>query len=318
MIMLSFDVVCVGSAKIDIFLSLHEANKHLRLIPETNELCLKYGEKITVDKADILLGGNAANVAVGLTRLGLQASILAETGDDEFSQKITKALTNENVDLSYLKKTAGQPSSFSTIINFKGERTILSEHVKRKHEFDFNNISTKWVYLTSLGEEWKDAYRKTHEFVKRSKSRLAFNPGTIQLNEGYQNIKDALSITDILFVNKEEATEVLSIKYEVLSMDDILKTLQKMGPKVVVITDGKNGSYSIDEKGQILREGIIDAKVIEKTGAGDAYSSGFLGGVMQGKSIKEAMHWGTRNSTSVIGQIGAQPGLLRKSEMEKN
>src|SRR3989338_7288887 len=102
MIMHNFDVVCVGSVKIDIFLSLHEANKHLRLLPETNELCIKY------------------------------------------SEKITRTLQSENVDISHVRQTSGQPSSFSTIINFKRERTIFSEHVKRKHEFDFENIATKW------------------------------------------------------------------------------------------------------------------------------------------------------------------------------
>lgn len=311
----NFDVVCVGSAKIDIFLSLQEANKHLRLIPETNELCLRYGEKITVDKADILLGGNAANVAVGLSRLELKTSMLAEIGDDEFSEKIIKTLTNENVDISYVKQTQGQPSSFSTIINFKGERTIFSEHVRRKHDFDFNNISAKWVYLTSLGEEWKNAYRKTLEFVKHSKARLAFNPGTIQLNEGYESLSDILALTDILFLNKEEAEKVLSIKYQISSIEETLKALRKLGPKTIVITDGKNGSFTIDEKGEILKEGIIEAKVVEKTGAGDAYSSAFLGAILSGKPIKEAMSWGTRNSASVIGQIGAQLGLLKKEEM---
>lgn len=311
----SFDVICVGSAKIDIFLSLHDANKHLRLLPETNELCIKYGEKITVDKGEIMLGGNAANVAVGLSRLQLKTSILAEIGDDEFSEKITKTLSNESVNISYLKKTIGQPSSFSTIINFKGERTIFSEHVKRKHDFDFNNISTKWIYLTSLGEEWKNTYNRTAEFVQNSKAKLAFNPGTIQLNEGPENLSNILTLTDILFLNKEEAVGILNIKYEMSKMEELLIRLQKLGPKIIVITDGKNGSYAIDGKGEILKEEIIDAKVVEKTGAGDAYSTGFLGAIIQGKPIKEAMRWGTRNAASVIGKVGAQKGLLRREEM---
>src|SRR3989344_2182570 len=315
MIMHNFDVVCVGSVKIDIFLSLHEANKHLRLLPETNELCIKYGEKITVDKGDVLLCGNAANVSVGLSRLGLKTSILAEIGDDEFSKKITRTLQSENVDISHVRQTSGQPSSFSTIINFKRERTIFSEHVKRKHEFDFENIATKWVYLTSLGEEWRNAYRKTLEFVKRSKCRIAFNPGTIQLNEGHKNLSDILAITDILFLNKEEAQQALGIPYEVLSIEEMIRSFQKLGTQRVVITDGKNGSYVTDEKGEIIKEGIIEAKIVEKTGAGDAYSSGFLGGIMLGRSIKEAMAFGTKNSASVIGKIGAQAGLLKQEEM---
>ena len=110
-----FDVVSVGNAKIDEFLSIHEATQHLRLNKDTNELCIKSGEKITVDKCDFLLGENAANVAVGLSRLGLNSSICVEIGDDEFSQKIIKALTEEKVNIDLLKQSNGQPSSFSVI-----------------------------------------------------------------------------------------------------------------------------------------------------------------------------------------------------------
>src|SRR3989338_11586108 len=130
-----FDVICVGNAKIDSFLTLREANNHLRLLEETNELCIKFGEKIAVDKAEILLGGNAANVSVGTSRLGLNTVIVAEIGKDEFAQKIINTLSKENVNTSNILQTEGRQSSFSTIINYKGVRTIFSEHVKRLHNF---------------------------------------------------------------------------------------------------------------------------------------------------------------------------------------
>ena len=313
----NFDVVCVGNAKIDTFLTLHEANTSLRLIKQTNELCIKFGEKITVDKAELLLGGNAANVAVGTSRLGLNVTLVAEIGEDEFAQKIINTLSKEKVDVSNVTQTEGQQSSFSTIINFKGERTIFSEHVKRNHNFTFENISTKWVYLTSLGDEWKSAYDKTVDFVKRTKARLAFNPGTLQISEGVKNIENVLSLTDILFVNKEEAETLLMINDKGLMINDLLKGLRELGPKIVVITDGKNGSYAIDEKGEILKEEIVETKVVEKTGAGDAYSSGFVAAFLYNKSIVDAMDWGAKNSASVIGKVGAQDGLLHKSDFEK-
>lgn len=305
-----FDIICVGNAKIDTFLTLREANNHLRLMEETNELCIKFGEKITVDKAEVLVGGNAANVAVGTSRLGLNTAIVAEIGKDEFAQKIINTLSKEKVDVSNIKQTEGQQSSFSTIINFKGERTIFSEHVKRSHDFNFENISTKWIYLTSLGEEWINAYNKTVDFVKRTNRRLAFNPGTLQIQASLRNIENVLSITDVLFVNKEEAAKVLSIKYTALSIKELLTQLKKLGPKIVVITDGKNGSYAIDALGNISKKGIIETEVIEKTGAGDAYSSGFLSALINNKSITDAMNLGARNSASVIGKVGAQTGLL--------
>lgn len=306
--MLHFDVLCIGNAKIDTFLTLHEANTHLRLIKETNELAIKFGEKITVDKAEVLLGGNAANVAVGLSRLGLRIGLVAEIGKDEFAQKIINTLQDENVDTSNILQTEGQQSSFSTIINFRGDRTIFSEHVKRSHNFNFENISAGWVYLTSIGDVWQNAYGKTFEFVKRTNCRLAFNPGTLQITAGMEALQNILSVTDALILNKEEGQTLL--KNNNLDIQEILTQLQKLGPKIVVITDGKNGSYSIDEKIKIIKQEADEGKVIEKTGAGDAYSSGFLSAVIHNKSIADAMSRGARNSSSVMGKVGAQAGLL--------
>lgn len=312
-----FDVVCVGNAKIDIFLTLSEANNHLRLLEETNELCVKFGDKVKVDKADILLGGNAANVSVGISRLGLNTAIIAEIGKDEFAQKIFSTLSKEHVHTEKVSQNEGQQSSFSTIINFKGERTIFSEHVKRKHNFNFENISTKWIYLTSLGEEWQDAYDKTVAFVKEEQCLLAFNPGSLQIKSG-ENMDNILLATNLLFVNKEEAEELLGCGQEQKTVEELLTSLQKLGPKIVVITDGKNGSFAIDDKGNILKERIVEAPVVEKTGAGDAYSSGFLSALINNKSIKEAMGWGTKNSASVISKIGAQTGLTYKNGLENS
>jgi len=312
----NFDVVCVGGAKIDTFLTLHEANNCLRLIKETNELCIKFGEKITVDKAEILLGGNAANMAVGASRLGLNAAIFAEIGRDAFAPKIINTLKNENVDTSNIQQTEGQQSSFSTILNYKGERTIFSEHVRRLHNFNFQDISTKWVYLTSLGESWREAYAKTVEFVKKTQSLLAFNPGTLQVQNGKDSIQNVLSSTNLLLVNKEEAECILGFSEGQKPIEALLRELKKLGPKIVVVTDGKKGSFAIDTQGMLLKKDIIKTEVIEKTGAGDAYSSGFLSALTYNKPIVDAMDWGTKNSASVIGKVGATAGLLRKTDFE--
>lgn len=313
----TFDVVCVGDVKIDECLQVHDANIHFHLDKHTNELCVKSGEKIEIDKCEFSLGGNAANVAVGLSRLGLKTSLYAETGDDELSQKIVNILTKEGVDKKHVIQTQDQEASISIILNYKNERTIFSEHVKRAHNFNFDNLLTKWIYLTSIGQEWKKVYEKVAQFVKHSKTHLAFNPGTLQIDYGYQSIAKVLSLTDILFVNKEEAAKVLSIKYKVLSIKELLTQLKKLGPKIAVITDGKNGSYTMDEKCELLTQDTVPCKIVEKTGAGDAYATGFLGATLHGLSIKEAMMWGATNAANVIQKVGAEKGLLRKEEMHE-
>ncbi len=307
-----YDLIAIGNATIDEFLTLQNASEHIRLDPQTHELRIKSGEKIPVDSCEFHLGGNAANVSVGLSRAGFSVALMAETGTDEFSEKIIKALIRENVSEALLRQSSKHASSFSMIINFAGDRTIFTQHIKKDHDFSFDDLDADWVYLTSLGDEWKGAYQATLDFVKKTGAKLAFNPGTPQMQEGKESISEVLREAQILFLNMGEAIDLTGTE----NIEDALVALQNLGPKTVVVTDAEKGSYLINEQSEILKHGITQVKVVERTGAGDAYASGFLSAVLSGKSWKEAMDWGARNAAAVIGKIGAQEGLLRKEELE--
>lgn len=316
-----FDLIAVGGAKVDIFLNIHDTNQHFRLNQETGELSIKSGDKVFVDNAHFLVGGNAANVAVGIARVGLQSAVVEEIGSDEFAQKIRNTFNKERVSEKLLHQVQGS-SSFSVIINYQKERTIFVEHEEREHNFSFENISTKWVYLTSLGYKWEEAYRKTFEFVKTNNIKLAFNPGTSQLDDKREKLTDIFKQTEILFLTKEEAIKLLKLDSfpfasNEYSIKKLLFLLRELGPKIAVITDGKNGSFLLDQNNNFLSCSIIETEVVEKTGAGDAYASGFLSAVILGRDYQTAMKWGTKNAASVISKVGAQTGLLRREEMEK-
>lgn len=321
----TLDVVAVGNATVDTFLHIHETNKHFRLDSQTGELCIKSGDKVLIDKACFLVGGNAANVSVGLARAGFKTAIIAEIGSDEFAEKIKSTLKNEGVSGTHLKQTQGT-SAFSVIINYKEERTIFQEDAQREHDFNFDGVSTGWIYLTSLAKKWESAYKKTLDFVIANKAKLAFNPGAAQLDTGTDSIKEILEKTDILFINKEEGMRILNLDFS-FSLDDpqkyrenienLLISAQKIGPKIIVLTDGKNGSYMIDQNGKIRSCKATDALSVERTGAGDAYASGFMFAILLGLSYEDAMLSGTEDAASVIGMIGAQPGLLRSEEIKK-
>lgn len=308
------DAVAVGSSLIDIFLTLHDANAHCKLHAQEGEFCLKYGEKIPIDASEFHMGGNASNVSVGLRRLGFKSGVVVEIGTDDFGRRIVKGFKDEKVNTGYLKQTKG-PSAFGIAISFKGERTLLGQHILRKHDYNLKRLSAKWVYLTSIGREWKSAYRNVYEQIKEKKIKLAFNPGTLQLESGHEGYGYVLKIADILILNKEEAERVTGSKGQ--EIKSLLGKLVELGPKIVVITDGNKGSFVMNADGRMYHFGIIPAEIVEKTGAGDAYSSGFLSSIIYGFDIPTAMKWGSVNAASVIGKIGAEPGLLTKSEMEK-
>ena len=190
--MLPIDVICVGDAKLDIFLTVDEKNTHVKLDKSTRELRFGFGEKIEVKKMSISVGGNAANVAAGISRLGLKSSLVAEIGKDEFSQKIINSLAEENVNLELVKQIINEGSSITVGINFKGDRTLFTEHVKREHDFDFGGKTAKIIYLTSLGPVWEKAYEKTLDFAKDSNIKLIFNPYVSQQNHLHPLYNDSL------------------------------------------------------------------------------------------------------------------------------
>ncbi len=311
---LPYDLLAVGNATVDAFLTIQDANVHCHLNTKTCELCVAYGEKILLEGCSFQAGGNACNVAVGISRLGNRTSLVAEIGDDEFAQKILHSLDNEKVDKKLLIQKQNMGSSFAIGIQFKGERTLFVEHVRREHTFAFDHIMTKWIYLTSLGKEWQHVYSQVVSFITKTGCKLAFNPGTPQLDEGYESIAAVMQSTKVFIVNKQEAIR-LSGKSDIFDTNILLQTMKQKGPQIVVITDGENGTSVIDESGVIYKIGIIDCPVIEKTGAGDAFSSGFIAGLLAGEHIQQALQWGTINATSVIGKVGAQPGLLTYDQL---
>jgi sugar/nucleoside kinase (ribokinase family) len=315
-----YNVITVGESTIDAFMTLAHANSDAHLDSENNGLCFRFGEKIDVDRYTFTIGGNATNVAVGLSRLGLKATLCTEIGDDEFSLKIRNVLATEHVERVLVHQVSG-PSNFSVVINFKGDRTLFVEDVERKHEFHFTDVTADIVYLTSLANEWKIPYKTALEFAEKNNSKIAFNPGSRQLREGKDIVHEVLKKTEMLFVNKEEAELILGDK-ETTEQDEayikeLLTKILDRGPKIVVITDGKKGSYAMDTTKEFYKQSCKEGEVVERTGAGDAYTTGFLAATLQCLSISQAMVWGAWNSTSVVGKVGAQAGLLTKEEMEE-
>lgn len=308
-----YDVVTIGNALIDALLTLHDADKKIHFNASSNDLTIRSGEKYLIENCTFAIGGGASRVAIGLTRLGYSTAICAETGNDHLSEMVKTSLKDAGVHTGHLVTSSNQ-SSFTVGINFKGERTLFTHHVPYKHEFDLSSLTTKWMYLGSLGREWKSVYQDVVEYVKTHDTHLAFNPGASQFKEGKTTFLHVLPVTDVLIVNKEEG-QVIAELSESATIRDVLKKLHTMGPKTVVVTDGKEGAYCISQSGTMYSIGVYPCEIVEKTGAGDAFAAGFLGGILAEQPIQTALTWGTLNSASTIGKIGGELGLLTKDKL---
>src|SRR3990167_8218544 len=128
------DILCLGNALIDCFLTLTHPDHDCRVETTTKEICFPLGAKIPVNAVSFSLGGNACNLAVGMSRLSLRAGLVAEIGNDIFSSQIKETLQKEKVDISQVLQVEGA-SSFAVGINVKDDRTLFVEHVLREHDF---------------------------------------------------------------------------------------------------------------------------------------------------------------------------------------
>lgn len=300
-----YDVITIGDATIDTFLILEDDAATCSINKDTKHLCLHYGDKIPIIDTRQSIGGNAANVAVGLSKLGQNVAIVTELGDDLNGYTIKNELESKHVDTSFVKLLKNRDTRYSVVLNYKTERTVLSAHVKRSYKLPVLPES-KWIYYTSLGDSFGQLQQKLLQYLKKHPhTKLALNPGSYQIKNGADTIKKTFPHLDILFVNKEEAAVFSGIKKSIKAM---ASALHKMGIKTVIITDGENGSYGFDGI-HSYHMPIYPQKALAKTGAGDAFASGFLGAVLHNKPLYEAMQWGSANACGVVQEFGAQKGL---------
>lgn len=309
-----YDVITIGDATLDVFMQIDDAEVHCEVDHHNCKLCLPYAEKIAAKRTDFIIGGNAANAAVGARRLGVTSAFFGTIGNDDTGKKIQDVFHKEGVSTEYLTVEPNEPSNYSVVINFQGERTILVHHIPRKYKWNIAH-APKWFYVTSMGSGFEPIYEKVVAMVRESHAMMAFNPGTHQLNKGLEFLKPALAVTTVLFLNREESAHLLGID-ENTPIEDLLRGLKSHGPETVVITDGKNGSYALDGT-TVYQIGIYDGPLVERTGSGDSYATAFMVARMEGKSVPEAMQWGTANSTSVVAHIGPEEGLLTQDGVQK-
>lgn len=313
-----FDLISVGDVTIDTFIKIHDATVKCEINNVNCQICLNYADKIPVDEIHHLVAGNAANNAVGSSRLGLKVAIYANVGSDDSGYKIKKTLAAEKINTDYIKTHEGMESNYSAVINFLGERTILVYH--QKWDYQLPKLEeAKRVYLTSLSQSYSQSnlIMEVVDYLKSSGAKLTYNPGTYQLNNDVKKDKELLENCEIFVVNKEEAKKILDMPAAVdASYKELLVGLKKLGPKYVAVTNGQEGSSATDGKSFYqITEWPGDR--IEATGAGDSYATAFTAAMNYGEDLKEAMIWGAINGASVAHETGPQKGLLTIDEIKK-
>ncbi len=311
-----FDLIAIGDSTIDTFVRIHEASVQCDINHEACKISLMYGEKIPVDDLRRGVAGNATNVATAATRLGLGTAIYTNLGGDSEGQQIKKTLEEVGVSGDYIVVDPKKTSNSSVIISFQGERTALVYHQPWVYSLP-NLANAKWVYFTSVAKSFADSniVDEVAHYIDRSGAKLAFAPGTFQLKADIKKYPKILERTEVLCCNVEEAKKILEIDPKTkIDVHNLLSQLLLLGPKIILMTDGVEGSYAADGN-KIFKAGVFPVEVVEKTGAGDTYCAAFITALVSGQSIEEAMIWGTIDSANVLKHVGPLNGQMTKDEL---
>ncbi len=314
--MKEYDFVAIGDVTTDAFIELKNAN--VWNDGGVQKLCVNFGDKIEYENVDIVHGvGNAGNAAVCAARLGLNTALSTNIGKDDNGESATDVWKEDGVDTALVRRHANLSTHYHFVLRHGPERTILIKHQPWPYEIPKFDTPPKWIYFSSVGEHGEQYHHELAQYCKANNIKLAFQPGTFQIKLSAEGkIHDVYEASEIFFCNKEEAQRILQNPSN--SIVELVQAMNDYGPEIALITDGPRGAYAGDSKHIYHMPMYPDpAPPVDRTGAGDAFSSTITAMLALGMSLPDALERGPINSMNVVQHVGAQAGLLTRGALEE-
>lgn len=311
------DFLSIGDTVVDAFIKLQKANIIGEPDTPSYEIAIPFAEKVQYEDVFVIPAvGNAANAAVSAARLGLNTAIVTNLGDDREGADCLAELKRNNVKTDFVKINSGKKTNYHYVLWYGAERTILIKH--QNYEYTLPDVgSPKWIYFSSVNETAFPFHYKIADYLEaHPEINFAFQPGKFEIKLGKEKMERFYKRSKIFFCNVEEAERILGLRDR--GIKELLEEMRKLGPEIVVITDGPRGAYAYDGKEYLSMPIYPDPKPpYSRTGAGDAFSSTTVSALALGKTLPEALAWAGINSMAVVQQVGANVGLLTREKLEE-
>lgn len=300
-----FDLITIGSISIDMY---YKGNS---LTQSKDRFTLAIGGKYLMDHFYSGLGGGAANVAIGVQKQGFKTAVVGKIGNNTFKKMIIEHLESHEISHSMCQYEDDYMKISSILLSPNGERTIIHyetphEHIleveEDLHKFDKAEI----VYMSNL---WRVPLAEREKILSHAHAAgllTIANLGIADCKRPTEQIQGLLQHVDILIINTHECAELLKKQFSSIDWhSDITKNVAYLKDKIVVVTDGANGSFSYVD-GVVTHVTALRAnKVLDTTGAGDAYSAGFISGYLKTKNVESSMRLGAKLGSHIVQKIGA-------------
>ena len=321
-----YDIITFGSAAQDIFVK----SNAFKILKGDNDfatgegICLPFGSKIDVEDIFYATGGGGTNVAATFAKQGLKTAYCGAIGIDMSGLEIVRELKFFKVDARFIVKKKEKHTNHSVVISSAdGDRTILvyrgASDILNEKDIQWKKIKkAKWFYLAPLatpkpeGEGGLELFEQIVNFAVENKIKIALNPSKQQLSLLPEELKRIFCKVDILFLNQEEASLLTKIPFE--DEAGIFKKLDEIVCGICVMTKGGEGVVASDGKYLYSAKPDPNRKIVDTTGAGDSFASGFLSDFIRNNGdIEKAIQLGLANSAGNLSEIGAKTGLLDKN-----
>ena len=308
------DVICIGAALVDM---VAQVERH----PQDDD-------EVFVSDLNLMSGGAAANTAYACAKLGLKTAFIGKLGtDDDFGRKIIRDFKEMSLDTSLIKYSKNfRTGSAYVVLSKNGERRIYAHsgaanYLNKNDIISDEIIGTKILFLSSLKN--LDSFVEAAKIARDNNIIVILNPGMLIIEQGLEKIKHLLKKIDIFILSQREFKNLLSL--EDVNFKDIngnMKTseLFNLGIKVVIITTGKNGAILINQQKSEKICAIEVEDIVDTTGAGDAFSAGFIYGFVKNLSfkfddLKKDVMLGNFVAGKCIQKLGARNGIPNSDEI---
>ena len=298
-------ILCVGSATLDQFLTIEQPLSKIKL-----------GDKVLVKSLETHSGGGATNSAAALSKLGLKVKVLTKLGADHAAEFILKELKEYRIK-NLCRHHSHKQTDQAVILHSLAEKDrIILVHKGASEDLGWEDFSklflrVKWIYLASLlGKSFQTA-KEIAAYAQKRKINILFNPSLYLAQKGKKGLKLILEVSTLLVLNLEEAQALLNTKS--INPKELLRNLSNCGPQTVVITNAEKKIYALDQS-QFYSVFPPRVKIVHTAGAGDAFTSGLLAGMIKEYSFEDALRMGLVNAAAVIQGLGTKNHLLTEKE----
>jgi sugar/nucleoside kinase (ribokinase family) len=314
----NFDVVSLGDVVTDEFIHLPEGSVRVRVDEEGRWLEIPLGMKLIIEDDSLpATGGSAANAAVAMSRLGLRVRLASYLAHDQIGLDILSAMHGEDVGTGLIHVDSPSHTVRNFVLSFGGERTILVRHAEFNYHWEGlrdYEVPT-WLYINSLGPDaltyqdeladWLDQYPNV---------RLAFQPGTFQLEAGTKRLARLYARAEVLLCSRAAAEAIAGAS--AADPVHVLDALLRLGASNVVVFDESGGAVAANDSERLKIEPFADSEPpLDLTGAGDAFASTMVAALIRGMPLREALRWPPVNFVATSRQFGTQSGLLRYDDL---